>query len=132
MLEVRIAAMRCECGKHARMQHHQVHRPVAARRFSKNGAAAFLRYGSIRGIDVSDDIADRVGGVGAIVYGIHVLRSAQPREAVDDHEQRRRHAALGDQPVGPLHDVGFPWSRREEGSHVAGVAVQAIQDGISS
>ena len=108
-----------------------MHRAESARRLAEDRAAALGGDRSIGRGRRADDVAHDVGRIVAVVDRVHVLRTAQPREAVDDDHQHRRHRALEDQPVGPLHDVGLPRARGDERRDVAGVAVQHVEHRIA-
>ena len=106
--KIRVAAVRGERRKDARVREHQMHRSEAARRLTQYGTAAFGGDRSIVGVDVTDDVAHGVRCIRAVMNGVDVLRAAQAGEAVDQHDQCGRHALFTHEPIGPLQYVGLP------------------------
>lgn len=111
--------------------HRQVQRAETAGGLTDDRPSALLRQRWIVFVYVSQRVANHVGRISAVVDGVNVLGTTQTREAVDDREQHGRHPTLHDQPVGPLHDIGFPGPRAHERRDVAGVAVQHVQNRIA-
>ena len=104
-VEVRVARVVGDRAPVLRVLHAVDDRAVAARRLAE--AAAMLARGERAelAVDERDDLARQVVGVAADRRRVDVLVAAERREAVGEHDDRRPHLLLVDEPRGALGHV---------------------------
>ena len=107
---------------------HAVHDgAVTAGGLAEAAPAVALGQGAQLAVHEGDELAGEVVGVLADGAGIDVLVAPQGGEAVGEHDDGVAHAALVDQPRGPLGDVFVEVAPGGVGGARASVAHQVVQ-----
>ena len=114
VLEQRVAGMRREPAPEIGAQHRRHHRAVAAARLARDRAVLALGDRPVAAVHPGHDLVAEVGVVVAGRGRVEELAAAERRPRVDEDDDRRGHAAVGEQ--------ARPRARRPRGGTRAGSA----------
>src|SRR5207249_9538058 len=92
-----ISRMRREAAEQVRSQHRRHHRAVAAARLAADPPVRGRGEGRVAGVDERDDLVAEIRVVVADAGRVEELRAAVRRPRVDEDDERRRAALVGEE-----------------------------------
>ena len=128
-LEERVAGVRGERAEHVGAQHRHHHRAVAARGLAGQAAAVAVGGRRVARVDELDDLVAEVVHVAPGAGRVEELRAAVARPGVDEHDDRVRAGARGEQRVEGLDHRRLERVAREPHVELARVALDHVDRG---